>query len=390
MGALSPWGGPAAKLAFNIALYNETHMSLITQCPACSTMFKVVPDQLRISEGWVRCGQCDEVFDANAHLRSLEVPQQAVPAHSQTTESPPVETHPAEQTRVTPTEDATANFDGGSFPEPENAPVDPALTIATQVGVHGVSHQGEEQDWQTQQPDGSQAVHVDRFQEDVFLDHSPQDLPASEESQGAHYSPQAVDDWVNQSPRVADQMPEFDVPGIEEEQAPSFMPRSPQRTWIHRYLGRKVMLAFSIVLALLLTSQWLFTERDRLAANIPALRPLLGAGCAALGCTLSAPRQIESIAIDSSAFAQVKSGVYNLNLSLRNGANIDLAAPALELTLTDMRDQALVRRVLLPGEYSAKSLIAAGSELVVSVPIAVRASAASEKISGYKLLAFYP
>ena len=33
-------------------------MSLITRCPACGTMFKVVPDQLRISEGWVRCGHC--------------------------------------------------------------------------------------------------------------------------------------------------------------------------------------------------------------------------------------------------------------------------------------------------------------------------------------------
>jgi hypothetical protein len=215
-------------------------------------------------------------------------------------------------------------------------------------------------------------------------------LPASEASQGVHYSPAAVDDWVHQSPLADDQLPAADVPGIEEEQAPSFMPRSPQRTWIHRYLGRKVMLALFIVLALLLTSQWLFIERDRLAANIPALRPMLDSSCAVLGCTLSPPRQIESIAIDSSAFTQVKSGVYSLNLSLRNGATIDLAAPALELTLTDMRDQALVRRVLLPGEYSAKILIAAGSELVVSVPIAVRASAASEKISGYKLLAFYP
>ena len=48
-------------------------MSLITRCPACRTMFKVVPDQLRISEGWVRCGQCEEIFDAQANL------QQAVP-----------------------------------------------------------------------------------------------------------------------------------------------------------------------------------------------------------------------------------------------------------------------------------------------------------------------
>lgn len=43
-------------------------MSLTTRCPACRTLFKVAPDQLRISEGWVRCGQCDEVFDASAQL----------------------------------------------------------------------------------------------------------------------------------------------------------------------------------------------------------------------------------------------------------------------------------------------------------------------------------
>ena len=44
--------------------------SLVTRCPACGTLFKVVPDQLRISEGWVRCGQCDEVFDAQAQMQS--------------------------------------------------------------------------------------------------------------------------------------------------------------------------------------------------------------------------------------------------------------------------------------------------------------------------------
>ncbi len=49
-------------------------MSLITRCPACGTMFKVVPDQLRISEGWVRCGHCSEVFDASANLQQDAVP----------------------------------------------------------------------------------------------------------------------------------------------------------------------------------------------------------------------------------------------------------------------------------------------------------------------------
>ena len=33
-------------------------------------MFKVVPDQLKVSMGWVRCGRCAEVFDAQAGLQS--------------------------------------------------------------------------------------------------------------------------------------------------------------------------------------------------------------------------------------------------------------------------------------------------------------------------------
>ena len=43
-------------------------MSLITRCPNCSTLFKVVADQLRVSGGWVRCGHCQELFDASLHL----------------------------------------------------------------------------------------------------------------------------------------------------------------------------------------------------------------------------------------------------------------------------------------------------------------------------------
>lgn len=54
-------------------------MSLITRCPACQTLFKVVPDQLRISEGWVRCGQCDEIFDASFHLLQAS-PEMEMPA----------------------------------------------------------------------------------------------------------------------------------------------------------------------------------------------------------------------------------------------------------------------------------------------------------------------
>ena len=51
--------------------------ALITRCPACATMFKVVPDQLRVSDGWVRCGHCEEVFDARAHMQDPDAVAQA-------------------------------------------------------------------------------------------------------------------------------------------------------------------------------------------------------------------------------------------------------------------------------------------------------------------------
>ncbi|MGL6108602.1 MAG: DUF3426 domain-containing protein [Rubrivivax sp.] len=54
-------------------------MSLATRCPACATVFRVVSDQLKVSEGWVRCGRCSEVFDAGQRLFELE-PEGATPA----------------------------------------------------------------------------------------------------------------------------------------------------------------------------------------------------------------------------------------------------------------------------------------------------------------------
>ena len=46
-------------------------MSLATRCTSCGTAFRVVQDQLKVSEGWVRCGRCDAVFNALKGLFDL-------------------------------------------------------------------------------------------------------------------------------------------------------------------------------------------------------------------------------------------------------------------------------------------------------------------------------
>ncbi len=83
-------------------------MSLITRCPACMTMFKVVPDQLRISDGWVRCGQCAEIFDATQQLVTpagapVDIPLEAVaPEVASADPVPPADRGPAITSEVVP------------------------------------------------------------------------------------------------------------------------------------------------------------------------------------------------------------------------------------------------------------------------------------------------
>lgn len=57
-------------------------MALTTRCPQCGTTFKVVPDQLRVRNGLVRCGACSTVFDGRACLLPAAgaAPQSVPPA----------------------------------------------------------------------------------------------------------------------------------------------------------------------------------------------------------------------------------------------------------------------------------------------------------------------
>ena len=49
-------------------------MALATTCPHCKTSFRVVPDQLKLRRGLVRCGVCRHVFSGIDSLRYVEDP----------------------------------------------------------------------------------------------------------------------------------------------------------------------------------------------------------------------------------------------------------------------------------------------------------------------------
>jgi predicted Zn finger-like uncharacterized protein len=37
---------------------------MLTRCPSCATHFRVTPEQLKARSGRVRCGECQNVFNA--------------------------------------------------------------------------------------------------------------------------------------------------------------------------------------------------------------------------------------------------------------------------------------------------------------------------------------
>ena len=102
-------------------------MSLATRCTQCGTIFKVVQDQLKVSEGWVRCGRCQEVFNALEGLFDLE--REAPPARPPQTASAP---QPDAVASTAPTE---AVAESPKAPEPP--PPDP---LPAELPHPGITH----------------------------------------------------------------------------------------------------------------------------------------------------------------------------------------------------------------------------------------------------------
>ncbi|HZH06143.1 MAG TPA: DUF3426 domain-containing protein, partial [Lautropia sp.] len=109
------------------------------------------------------------------------------------------------------------------------------------------------------------------------------------------------------------------------------------------------------------------------------------------GCTIGAPRQIESIVIDSTTFNKLRGDAYRLSLTLKNTATMAVAMPNVELTLTDAQDQPLLRRVLSATDLGASSpVLAAGAEWSGTLALSTPNESDAARISGYRVLAFYP
>jgi predicted Zn finger-like uncharacterized protein len=313
-------------------------MSLITRCPACGTMFKVVTDQLKVSQGWVRCGQCSEVFDAQLHLQAASAVPLAVTLAEAPLSAPVFDV----STAALVPEDSSAN----SYEQDVVAALKmPAATANDTLPVD-------------QHMTGS-LVHIEH--------------PNAEPAGAA--DTQLTDDASASSLD--------DVPFVRDARRQAF--------WRKPFV-RSSLVLFALILICLLGVQFAVQQRDALLAFEPRTKPWLQALCEPLACDLTLPRRIEAIVIDSSSFNKAEgNNSYRLSFALKNASTSVVAMPSLEVSLTDSQDQILIRRVLSPAQFgSANGMLSGSADFSNTLTLQVQSGSPALRIAGYRLLAFYP
>ena len=401
----------------------------------------MVADQLRISQGWVRCGMCQSVFDASEDLQTVsdDLLQSAM-EQTQTDEAvKPAELVEPERADAPDSEAADADlksadsqFDDESVaptvhesdavsppvteveaaPEPELAPEfvpEPVESVAEDASAETPAHAESTEpsfidqarplvaDAEVQAESSAEDAAVDKVAaEPAAAEPGTTDSELQEIGDVKIVSDQhllstdvdAVRSEVNAAQPVDEESadPHEPLPVADE---PGFV-RQARRQAFWQSTGVRVALVLgSVAAAGGLLAQHAWQQRDTLAAEYPALAPALTKACKAVGCELQPRREIADVVISGSGFKQLADAhEYQWSLTLENRSDAPVATPVAELTLTDAQDKPLLRRVVDLKPLGAPEQLQPRQEWSVNVPVQVQELSAP--VAGYRALVFYP
>lgn len=421
---------------------------MLTRCPACQTVFRLGAGQLARRGGEVRCGHCYQAFNALDHEiqppqaarerveESSPRPQQAPPSFFLLEESAPAASPTVDDADLMPTPHAQAAAEEGSAPDAEAAAgaqtivdekaddtektADDEAILPTADLLSSATAEDEEASRSSAtaaalpevmrsrrhaasaQPgaetaskasfayDAERALGMDglaRSSQFSAADLAPPP-DASPEAETSAASAARLDCSTTET-ASDDAAPELtaDRTGLEQLDARYGRPPA-QGSKAARVLMNLLLAALGLVLA----GQLLYLARHELARQLPALRPLLETGCSYFGCEVLWPRQARLLSLEASDLHSVPGQPerYQLDLTLSNRAEYAQAWPHLELTLTDTRDQTLVRRVLNPQEWMPADEDEPSFAAYRSISTRIPFVAPELGPTGYRVYVFYP
>ena len=415
-------------------------MALATRCPHCDTTFRLDPHLLAPHDGRVRCGHCQEVFDA-AHYQFgwAETAQSRGPAQDYgiepftpwapasaavvddgNKEALGVSMHPfvpdsalAPQAREdvppasAPPSSAPASSASAASAPAENQAADTSrskafagfIASAALARPHASSGADAEPDQPVQPPDPDTDLRnwartqsttpsadsrsepfVGRGEPDpaIFPDTEPGDAPW----------PPDPEPRFSLNPRAASALPP--ASGDTAEPFPVVREtRAPERSGL---LWKIVGTVVALLLFITLIGQVAWWQRETVMVYWPDSQTLFVKACEQMGCVVGLPRDIDGLQIENSGLRQVDGPhKLELKLSLHNRLDVALAYPALELTLLDDKNNVAIRRVLWPQDYARPgTMISAGVAARSTQPVNVRLDTGDAVAANYRVQIFYP
>jgi predicted Zn finger-like uncharacterized protein len=348
-------------------------MSLATRCSACSTVFRVQQDQLKASEGWVRCGRCGTVFSALEGLFDLEREGSSAPMPLQSQTAAPAP-KPASPPVPKPAVPPAAVDSRNEYHLRDDADEEPAVALPVEPVRNAPAAMPTEMVARSSADQAAAAAAFTAAHDDVRDDDEDGDATALlAEHSGSH----ALED--EPSPLYTGPAP----------LAPSFVREADRAARWQRPVVRRLTVFAALALPLLLGVQVALHHRDIVAARWPGSAELLRAVCAPLSCSVQAPRSLDDVSVESSGLTRVEGApLYKLQVAVRNRAGWAVAMPALDLILTDPRGEVVTRRVLRASELgpSAPQALAAGAEWSALATLDV----GDRRVTGYTIELFYP
>ena len=332
-------------------------MSLATRCAACGTVFRVVQDQLKVSEGWVRCGRCAEVFNALEGLFDLE--RENAPAWT-----------PSQRGALELLAAGGGNHVGAAAPaeadDPHHVAQDRAPGDAagdTQIDTRADSQLDTR---------AAERSDIDGYDNDAEV-----------------FFPQRGDQAEVDDPSPAfPESPATSHDPSDPQTTPAFLRQAERARW-HTPGARAGLAACSLFLVALLGTQATLMQRDALAARWPAAAPWIAALCTTSGCRVEPLRRLDKLTVESSGLTQLdNAALVRLQVALRNRDTMPLLTPALDLSLTDGRGQVVVRKVLTGSDFAGAVplRLMPGSELNLQAVL----DTGDRRVSGYSVEIFYP
>ena len=356
-------------------------MNLATRCTACGTMFRVVQDQLKVSDGWVRCGRCQAVFNAQQSLFDLEhdtpppwqaLPEMPQPANNDVTATASFAADRADETPISET----------PYAEPEDwAQVEtPMPASAAEPAVHQTDAQGD----------------ADTGDEQVLEENAHSDTPATEAAF-------AASDEADAAPTDTEAVSPATLNDTAPEVTPGFLQRAQRSERWQQPTMRRLLWGLVALSSLLLGAQVIHHFRQVIAAQHPGALPWLQGFCAVARCRIDTLQRIADVSIESTALTQGQgpapapddaasapdsdAHILRLALTLRNRGEWAIAMPSVDLSLTGSDGELVARRSLSPLDFGIGD-----PRLVpgVDTPLSLRFRVAGGRVSGYTVEVFYP